>query len=1021
MKPLKLTLQAFGPFSATETIDFDRLGTHPLFLINGPTGAGKSSILDGICFALYGKTTTADRSPSQMRCDFADMQLLTEVTLDFCLADKRYRITRVPMQERAKSVGEGTTTQQSKATLWELDGSPNHRLMVSGSVTEADGEIKGLIGLEVEQFRQVMVLPQGKFRELLLADSKEREKIFGQLFQTSIYKQIEEVFKLKASEIKKSVEQHQNQIMGILQSADLHSEEEIKLGLETLQPALIEALNNKTTAENNLKSLEKTLEAARQLEKQFGLLQRKKKELASHQLHQPLIEDKKQRLELASLAQALLPIFSKKQDIALRWQHTQTSLTDSHNKLTETQAQLANATSLFEQAAEAQTAVAPMGKQLVEFEQYLILAKELTQLKRLAREQHHQAGQSQAKTQAAQAEHNRLKQGIAAKTSVVEQLGGEVGGLPEEQVLLEKRTATLEGLKQLTVAQAELTALQQVTTVAQQTLASAKDALLASKTIANTTELSWHVNQATILAKSLSDGQPCPVCGSAEHPDVATATEGEVATWEDVEAAREQVNQQTCLRDQAKSACDEAQGKEALKASLILERVKGLGENGTQSLAVIQQQVHEQQNKVNGLQAAKEKLDSINVELLGDKEKQAQGEVFIQTLEKQSVLDHEQWLVANTKVEQLQSRVPERYQDAGKIESEILHLTTQINQLNSALESARDNQGTSQSLFDQANTHSQSLSQQFIEVEQENEQAKADWDMAINGSQFDNESQFNQAWLSEEQQLQMKAEIERFSSQLDQLKGAQKQLEAELKDRQKPLLLPLEDELEQAGLELHHSDECWRQYQERNNQLLSVQQKLRQAHEKNAALEQQYQTVGTLYEVSNGIGINDERLSLQRFVLSVLLDDVLIQASQRLSLMSKGRYQLIRKQQRARGNKASGLELEVDDGYTGKSRPVATLSGGESFMAALSLALGLSDVVQSYSGGIRLDTLFIDEGFGSLDSESLDLAVRTLIDLQSSGRMIGIISHVTELKSQMGLRIDVKSGRTGSQISTITV
>ena len=154
-------------------------------------------------------------------------------------------------------------------------------------------------------------------------------------------------------------------------------------------------------------------------------------------------------------------------------------------------------------------------------------------------------------------------------------------------------------------------------------------------------------------------------------------------------------------------------------------------------------------------------------------------------------------------------------------------------------------------------------------------------------------------------------------------------------------------------------------------------------------------------------------------VLSVLLDDVLIQASQRLSIMSKGRYQLIRKEERAKGNKASGLELEVDDAYTGKSRPVATLSGGESFMAALSLALGLSDVVQSYSGGIKLDTLFIDEGFGSLDPESLDLAVRTLIDLQSTGRMIGIISHVTELKSQMGHRVDVTSGRSGSKISVI--
>jgi exonuclease SbcC len=199
--------------------------------------------------------------------------------------------------------------------------------------------------------------------------------------------------------------------------------------------------------------------------------------------------------------------------------------------------------------------------------------------------------------------------------------------------------------------------------------------------------------------------------------------------------------------------------------------------------------------------------------------------------------------------------------------------------------------------------------------------------------------------------------------------------------------------------------------------LQGVKTKLTKAHEKNAELEAQYRIYGTLSDVANGQTGN--RISLQRFVLSVLLDDVLIQASQRLHIMSNGRYQLVRKEDRARGNRASGLDLEVGDSYTGKNRPVATLSGGESFTAALSLALGLSDVVQSYAGGIKLDTLFIDEGFGSLDPESLDLAIRTLIDLQATGRMIGIISHVSELKEQMALRLDIISSKNGSSIRTI--
>ncbi|MDH5518888.1 MAG: SMC family ATPase, partial [Gammaproteobacteria bacterium] len=184
-----------------------------------------------------------------------------------------------------------------------------------------------------------------------------------------------------------------------------------------------------------------------------------------------------------------------------------------------------------------------------------------------------------------------------------------------------------------------------------------------------------------------------------------------------------------------------------------------------------------------------------------------------------------------------------------------------------------------------------------------------------------------------------------------------------------------------------------------------------------AALDAEYAVYGTLSEVATGQTGN--KISLQRFVLGVLLEDVLIQASQRLNKMTNGRYQLVRKEDRAKGNKASGLELEVEDSYTGKTRSVATLSGGESFLAALSLALGLSDVVQAYSGGIKLDTLFIDEGFGSLDQDSLDLAITTLIDLQASGRTIGIISHVTELKEQMALRVDVVSSNVGSSIRTV--
>ncbi|HCL22941.1 MAG TPA: SMC family ATPase, partial [Halomonas sp.] len=225
----------------------------------------------------------------------------------------------------------------------------------------------------------------------------------------------------------------------------------------------------------------------------------------------------------------------------------------------------------------------------------------------------------------------------------------------------------------------------------------------------------------------------------------------------------------------------------------------------------------------------------------------------------------------------------------------------------------------------------------------------------------------------------------------------------------------LNAQAESAQAQENSQLEAWRQLDGRLATLQNIHQKLAAAHASQAELEAQYQLWGTLSDVANGR--TGHRISLQRFVLGVLLDDVLIQASERLVRMSRGRYQLVRREAPSKGNKASGLELDVADTYTGKNRPVATLSGGESFMAALSLALGLSDVVQAYAGGIQLDTLFIDEGFGSLDQDALDQAIAMLSELQMSGRMIGIISHVSELKEQMPVRIEVSASRHGSSVA----
>ncbi len=335
MKPLKLEMQAFGPFANSETVDFTKLGTNPLFLINGATGAGKSSILDAICYALYGQTTGAEREASQMRCDHSDMALLTEVSLEFNLGEKRYRIRRVPMQERSKSRGEGTTIQQPEAQLWELDGTEDGNLVVSRSVADATAAIKGIIGLDVDQFRQVMVLPQGKFRDLLMADSREREKIFGQLFQTGIYKRIEEQLKAQAAGIKNAVEHHQSEIKGILQSAEVSTEGEIADELEALQPRLTKALTEKDAAYQKQQKSISAKEQGLALNQRFIDLGVKEKELAQKTSLVPAIDQKQERLNKAIGAQKIHHYYEARSFEAVELKNTKQLLDDSAGKLTQ--------------------------------------------------------------------------------------------------------------------------------------------------------------------------------------------------------------------------------------------------------------------------------------------------------------------------------------------------------------------------------------------------------------------------------------------------------------------------------------------------------------------------------------------------------------------------------------------------------------------------------------------------------------------------------------------------------------
>lgn len=1019
MRPIHLKLQAFGPFADSENIDFTRLGLNPLFLINGPTGAGKSSILDAICFALYGQTTGAERDPAQMRCDHADPSVLTEVVLNFKLGETGYRIRRIPTQERPKSRGEGTTTQQAEAQLWQLDDSDQGALIVAKSVSDATDEIRKRIGLDVEQFRQVMVLPQGKFRDLLMADSKEREKIFGQLFQTQIYKRIEVQLYDQAKVIKQEVEQQRNQIKGILQSVDLNVEAEIDEELEQLTSELSAALLNKDRAYEQQVLAANTKENAQSLKQRFDNLSSKQEELAKKTAIEPDITVKQTKLNHALNAQKIHPVYKAHQEKAAALFKLHVQIADSAKALESATEQKNSAERLLQEAQTAFVEVESLNKKQLELSQYQERVKELltAQDSQIIFEKTLETSQSNLDKQIK--ENDALSTEMKKNEVSLEQIAQQLEALAPKQIELETYRDKYEQRKNLEAKRIQHSQSEQQEKQLLTTFKSKKSLFETAQTQTRQLEFFWHSSQAALLAKELKIDEPCPVCGSKEHPSPAhLASDTEPVSKQEVDNARTQEDKARKAMETAKSVSDTAHLETVGIAKDVNQLIEQLAQLAEQTVSEVEQAFNNLQTSVHKLleqQAKQKELIKKNADINGQLTDMAE---IISTLEVRVQLDNEQVLTARANVEQLEKWVPEPYRNAQVLSEAIADLTTRIKKLTDAVSTAQSNYTQKSNNFASATATRDELVKQQNALQIECKQAASVWNDALAQSAFEHIELFQQALMSDQEEKDLKYKIETYKSELAELKGGVTQLQADLAGQTMPDLEKLALELNEKIIAFKDFDSAYSKLQERHNQLKSVKIKLTKAHEKNAELDAQYRIYGTLSDVANGQTGN--KISLQRFVLSVLLDDVLIQASQRLNIMSNGRYQLVRKEDRTKGNKASGLDLEVEDGYTGKNRPVATLSGGESFMAALSLALGLSDVVQSYAGGIKLDTLFIDEGFGSLDPESLDLAIKTLIDLQASGRMIGIISHVSELKEQMALRLDVMSSRNGSSIRTIS-
>ncbi|WNC70061.1 SMC family ATPase [Thalassotalea nanhaiensis] len=1021
MKLHKLNIQAFGPFAQTEKIDFSDLGDNPLFLIDGPTGAGKSSILHAVCYALYGETTDEDRKDMGVRSDNAADETLTELTLEFSIRGQHYRITRIPTQQRKAKRGDGFTEQKSQAHLVKILDDGEEQTVVTKKVKDANEQIKVIVGLSAQQFRQVMVLPQGKFRELLLANSTDRQAILSTLFQTEIYQRIEQLLKTKAGNIEREYARFKEQITEALNEVFVDGKENLIAAVLDSKLKQDKLNQTKLSVEKQRQLSHNQVESAQAIATLFTNKKLKQQGLAQHVQQQNLVEQKREQLTLAKQALLIAPEFNALQQgqVDLQNNDSQYQLAlQSQQQLVVGLEQATKHLAVTTEQHQQRDSFVNQGNTLQGYKQTLSGLNQLQQQSKQCQTQEQLAITEQAELKR---QFNQFTERSENGLKLIHDLHQELQGkaqMVRVQQTLRQQTNCLTTLQTIEQNRAKL--LEKITQL-EKSFNQVKQQYEQATHNANHVEMLWHSNQAAILAQTLQADTPCPVCGAIEHPQPATSTEQmSKATKEHVDIARKEQNKLLHAQSEAdkvfSGAKQELTQLEQQKQNLVAE----LGEDFNKTLVQLNdelnglsKQIVELETKENNLPKWQQAQQEMQKQLAPISQKIAELELNLPALQANSV-------AAKTKLQTAEQALPEQYRSAQELETAINNNNNQIETLDTNLRNAQHQHQKASNDSSAINATIEQISANKTTLTARVEKLSLSWQQSLNDSVFESVTAFQQAIISNELLEKLAGQIKHYDQSLQGFQSELSVLDEQLKGKVEPDLEQLNANLIEQQRLYKQAEDNWALAQNQHSKLQDTLTKITRIEAEQEDNKKQFEVIGTLASAASGKG--NVKVSLERFVLGDLLDSVLAIASKRLHIMSKGQYRLVRQDEGTqKRNVTAGLDLAIDDAYTGKTRPVATLSGGESFMASLSLALGLSDVVQQRSGGIQLDTLFIDEGFGSLDQESLQLAIQTLIDLQATGRTIGIISHVSELKEQMALRIDVQSSRAGSSITTIGV
>lgn len=1002
MMPINLTLSAFGPYQDTITINFETFKEDGLFLITGPTGSGKTMIFDAMIFALYGKTSGKMRESDSLRCDHAAIETPTYVELSFSLHDQIYYIKRNPRY----TLPNKKTAKQPSASLTLPDGK-----IIEG-VKEVNTKVISLLGIDEQQFKQIVMIAQGEFTQLIMASSDEREKVLRDLFHSEIYQNLEE-------KLKTNLKVYQDKY-DLLLNKRKDYQEELNLDIP-YQDYLI----NKTKEINDIQikqqETNKQLESLKQQKqlyviqnqriKQLTTLKEQQKQLIKQELTYNKLANTIQQLKKAKdtnyLYQQLKQQENKLKQLKIQENNYQTKYQEIQTKYQTINNQYNQLSNKQKQKDTIQLEIENTKQKISTILQYQHYYQNLQTLK----QQHHQleeehklflkTKEKKQTTIKRDEERINLEKQIETDTKLLQQQYETINNRKIKiHQLSDKYQERIQELEQKTEYQENYEEIEKEVEKVK------KDYFLL--------EQQYFRQQAGIFASKLKDNEPCPICGSLHHPSPAKLEKEDVSKEKldkqkevvaKIEQKQQEVIQKILLQKQKieqitkqiDSITKELELDETINKDSFIKLLSSISNKEKE----LNKRYQENNDELKYIQKLKKSVELSKKDMIQLEDKQQKQEYQLEQL--------------NIQIHQLSGKLDTNNQneDINELKEKQNILTNKQLALTKEITDIQEEYNSLKSYYIELQTQINSCKQNYQEETNCLQELKNNYQKQL--LNFTSEEEFINL-IKELDSLNTKEkDYQEYLLNKQTLTNQINSLEKEVKDTKEVDITTITiqitnlttinnqqlDILQKAKIEYSLKDKLIKQIENINQTL-----------EKDEAIYQRYLD---LYNVTSGK--NNARVSLERYVLATYFEHMLIYANRIFKQLTQGRYQLIRKDEAEKGRKQQGLELNVFDQESGALRGIKTLSGGESFKAALSLSLGLSQMIQDYAGGIELNTLFIDEGFGSLDNQSLDQAMNCLMELHQDNKLIGIISHVSELKDRIERQIIVDRKQKQSKIS----